>query len=62
MILNMFAIDTVQTAGITNVVIEMRNFGESETPAKVRLILGKPQKYKIMYQGGLKIVPMEEDD
>ena len=54
-------VGVVQNAGFTNVVVEMRKPGADLSPSNVRLFLGKPPQYKIIYQGStLQAVPVEE--
>jgi hypothetical protein len=54
-------VSLMQNAGVTNLVIDMRKWGEAPVPSQVRLGLLLLRKYKIVYQGStLNAVPEDE--
>ena len=54
-------VGVVQNAGFTNVVVDLRKPGADLSPSSVRLFLGRPPQYKIIYDGStLQAVPVEE--
>ena len=54
-------VGVVQNAGFTNVVVDLRKPGADLSPSSVRLFLGRPPQYKIIYDGStLQAIPVEE--
>ncbi len=56
-------VSLMQAAGVTNLVIDMRKWGEVPVSSQVRFGLLPLQNYKITYQGStLGVVPDEKED
>lgn len=56
-------VSLMQTAGVTNLVIDMRKWGNTPVSSQVRFGLLPRQRYKITYQGStLGVVPDEGED